>query len=41
MVYNEKISVDSKFDSVADIGHGKENVRIKSGLFGCGRYLLS
>jgi hypothetical protein len=29
MVYNEKTSVDPKFDSVADIGHGKENVCIK------------
>jgi hypothetical protein len=29
MVYNEKLSLESKFDAIADIVPGNENFRIK------------
>ncbi|KAK2398634.1 replication factor A protein [Trifolium repens] len=41
MVFNKKANVDSKFDCVADIVHGKENVRIKVRVIRCGRLLVS
>jgi hypothetical protein len=39
-MYNEKEKV-SKFDDVAEILSGKENVRIKVRVTVCGRFLLS